>query len=169
MRYNGAMLQALLTPRLSRPRLVAALLALMLFAPPTDARAQNIISDFFGGLFGGGRNPHFIQRSWPEPRRHRESAPIRRIVPHSSSREPMYWRPPTRTAKTPHPQPAASAASAAAANRGEAPAVEADFFVVVMGDTLGDMLADGTRGNFRGHSRDRRAAQEQGKLRPRAH
>ncbi|MGA9823839.1 MAG: SGNH family hydrolase, partial [Methylocystis sp.] len=145
------MLQALLTPRLSRPRLVAALLALMLFAPPTDARAQNIISDFFGGLFGGGRNPHFIQRSWSEPRRHRESAPIRRIVPHSSSREPMYWRPPTRTAKTPHPQPAASSASAsaaAAANRGEAPAVEADFFVVVMGDTLGDMLAEGLEETF---------------------
>ena len=152
MRYNGAMLQALLTPRLSRPRLVAALLALMLFAPPTDARAQNIISDFFGGLFGGGRNPHFIQRSWSEPRRHRESAPIRRIVPHSSSREPTYWRPaierpPTRTAKTPHPQPAA-ASTAAAANRGEAPAVEADFFVVVMGDTLGDMLAEGLEETF---------------------
>ena len=63
---------------------MAALLALMLFAPPTDARAQNVISDFFGGLFGGGRNPHFIERSWPEPRRPRESAPMRRIVPHST-------------------------------------------------------------------------------------
>ena len=138
------MFQALLTPRLSRPRLVAALLALMLFAPPTDARAQNIISDFFGGLFGGGRNPHFIERSWPEPRRPRESAPMRRIVPHSTSREPTYWRPATRTAKTPHRQPAASTD----ANHGEAPAVEADFFVVVMGDTLGDMLADGLEEAF---------------------
>ena len=152
MRYNGPMLQALLTPRLSRPRLVAALLALMLFAPPTDARAQNVISDFFGGLFGGGRNPHFIERSWPEPRRPRESPPMRRIVPHSTSRAPTYWRPnwrpDTRTAKTPHPRPAATAAAAATANRGEAPAVEADFFVVVMGDTLGDMLADGLEEAF---------------------
>lgn len=145
MRYNRGMLQALLTPRLFRPRLVAAVLALMLFAPPTDARAQNIISDFFGGLFGGGRNHHVIERSWQEPRRPRESAPMRRIVPHSTSRAPTYWRPATRTAKTPHPQPAAASTDA---NRGEAPAVEADFFVVVMGDTLGDMLADGLEEAF---------------------
>ena len=130
---------------------MAALLALMLFAPPTDARAQNVISDFFGGLFGGGRNPHFIERSWPEPRRPRESAPMRRIVPHSTSRAPTYWRPAierpaTRTAKTPHRQPPAS--TAAEASHGEAPAVEADFFVVVMGDTLGDMLADGLEEAF---------------------
>jgi uncharacterized protein len=154
MRYNGAMLQALLMPRLSRARLVAALLALMLFAPPTDARAQDIISDFFGGLFGRGRNPHIIERSWPAPRGPRASAPMRRIVPHSTSRAPTYWRPATRTAKTPHRQPATSAAAAAhahangSANRGEAPAVEADFFVAVMGDTLGDMLADGLEEAF---------------------
>ncbi len=162
MRYNGPMLQALLTPRLSRPRLVAALLALMLFAPSTDARAQNVISDFFGGLFGGGgRNPHIIERSWPEPRRPRESPPMRRIVPHSTSRAPTYWRPDnwrpdTRTAKTPHRRPAATvnatgnANSTATANasRGEAPAVEADFFVVVMGDTLGELLADGLEEAF---------------------
>ncbi len=138
------MFQALLKPRLSRSRLVAALLALMLFAPPTDARAQNIISDFFGGLFGGGgRNPHIIERSWPAQRRPRESAPMRRIVPHSTSREPTYWRPATRTAKTPRRQPAATVA-----NHGETPPVEANFFVVVMGDTLGDMLADGLEEAF---------------------
>jgi uncharacterized protein len=136
------MVQAFLKPRLYRSRLVAALLALMLFAPPTDARAQNIISDFFGGLFGGGRNPHIIERSWPTPRHPRESAPMRRIVPHSTSRAPTYWRPATRTAKTPHRQPAT------AANHGETPPVEADFFVAVMGDTLGDMLADGLEEAF---------------------
>ncbi len=157
MRYNGPMFQALLTPRPSRPRLVAALLALMLFAPPTDARAQNIISDFFGGLFGRGRNPHIIERSWPEPRRPRESVPMRRIVPHSTSRAPTYWRPDTwrpatRTAKSPHRQPAATGNAtgnaSAGVNRGEAPAVEADFFVVVMGDTLGELLADGLEEAF---------------------
>lgn len=136
LRYNDFMLQPLPKPRLSRSRLVAALLALMIFAAPSGARAQNIISDFFGGLFGGGRNPHIIERSWPPPRRHSDGAPMRRIVPHSTSRAPTYWRPATRVTKTPHRQPAA-------ADHGEAPAVEADFFVVVMGDTLADMLADG--------------------------
>jgi hypothetical protein len=148
------MLQALLKPRRSYPRLVAALLALMLFAPPADARAQNIISDFFGGLFGGGRNPHIIERSWQAPRRSSESVPMRRIVPHSTSRAPTYWRPATRTVKMPHRRPAAASASTgtasttAAANHGEAPPVEADFFVAVMGDTLGDMLADGLEEAF---------------------
>ena len=42
----------------------------------------------------------------------------------------------------------ATAAATAVANHGEAPAVEADFFVVVMGDTLGDMLADGLEEAF---------------------
>ncbi len=68
---------------------------------------------------------------------------MRRIVPHSTSREPTYWRPATRTAKTPRRQPAATVA-----NHGETPPVEADFFVVVMGDTLGDMLADGLEEAF---------------------
>ena len=125
---------------------MAALLALMLFAPPTDARAQNIISDFFGGLFGGGgRNPHIIERSWPAQRRPRESAPMRRIVPHSTSREPTYWRPPRHADR----EDAASATRrSTVANHGETPPVEADFFVVVMGDTLGDMLADGLEEAF---------------------
>ena len=95
---------------------------------------------------------------------------MRRIVPHSTSRAPTYWRPAierpaTRTAKTPHPQPAASSADA---NRGEAPAVEADFFVVVMGDTLGDMLADGLEEAFEDIPEIGVLHKSQGKLRPRA-
>ncbi|MGA8172526.1 MAG: SGNH family hydrolase, partial [Methylocystis sp.] len=64
---------------------------------------------------------------------------MRRIVPHSTSRAPTYWRPPTHAAKTPHHHPNV----ATSPEQAEKPAVEADFLVVVMGDTLGDMLADG--------------------------
>lgn len=147
MRYSCAMLQALPKPRLSRLRLVAMLVALAMFAQPGGARAQDPISDFFGGFFGGG-NRHIIERSAPALRH--PNAPMRRIVPHSASHAPTYWRPATHAptywrpaaphaAKTPHRQPAASTAP----DQDEKPAVEADFFVVVMGDTLGDMLADG--------------------------
>jgi len=144
MRYNEAMLQALLTPRLFRPRLVAAFLALMLFAPPTDARAQNIISDFFGGLFGGGRNHHVIERSWPEPRRPRESAPMRRIVPHSTSRARLF-------APRHADREDAAFATRRRLHRGQprrSAGGRGRFLRVVMGDTLGDMLADGLEEAF---------------------
>ncbi len=144
MRYNRAMLQGLLKLRLSRSRLAAMLALLMIFGQPNGARAENIISEFFGGLFGGGRNPHIIERYAPPPRYPRDAAPMRRIVPHSNSREPTYWRPAPGVAKTPHRQPGASTAS----GHDEKPAVEADFFVAVMGDTLSDMLADGLEEAF---------------------
>ena len=157
MRYNGPMFQALLTPRLSRPRLVAALLALMLFAPPTDARAQNIISDFFGGLFGRRQKSPYhraLLAGAAPSTRERPHAPHRAAF-HLSRADllaPRHWRPATRTAKTPHRRPAATgnatSNASADANRGEAPAVEADFFVVVMGDTLGELLADGLEEAF---------------------
>jgi hypothetical protein len=143
MRYNQVMLQGLLKLRLSQSRLVTMLAVLMLFGQPNGARAENVFSALFGGLFGGGGNPHIIERYPPAQRYPRDAAPMRRIVPHSGSRAPSYWRPAPGVAKT-HRQPGASTA----AGHDQKPAVEADFFVAVMGDTLSDMLADGLEEAF---------------------
>ena len=108
MRYNRAMLQGLLKLRLSRSRLAAMLVALLLFGQPNGARAENIVSALFGGLFGGGGNPHIIERYPPPQRYPRDAAPMRRIVPHSNSRGPSYWRPRRASLKriaSPAPRP----------------------------------------------------------------
>jgi hypothetical protein len=109
------------------------LLAAIVCTTPDAARAQDIISDFFGGIFGGGGSRHIIQRS-PEYRRPRQHVPERRVAPYSESHAPRVARP----VRTPRRGNAPEETAAP-----EQPPTPADFFVAVTGDTLGQILADG--------------------------
>lgn len=180
------MFKRIVSTRAFRRRIVSMLLAPLIFASCGGARAQDPISEFFGGLFGGGGNPHIIQRSQPSARRPRERTPMRRIVPRATweaaPREPRHWRPERRVEKPAHrqqpawsqperayghgreaapehvrrpvggaaPERAQRPANAAAPAEAPAnsPAAEADFFVTVMGDSLGGELADGIEEAF---------------------
>lgn len=125
-----------------RRALALAVIALAaLLASPEASLAQDPFSDFFGGLFGFKRAP--VQRPADEPR-------VRRIMPHQENRPPTYWRGgeaarsgPKRTVK--RSEPATSASEAA---KSEAPEVAATYFVAVMGDTLGILLANGLEETF---------------------
>ncbi len=100
-----------------------ALAALVFLAACGAAQAQDIFSDFFGGLFGGGHS----RPAAPAP-----AERMRRIMPHRENRGPAYWHAPR--AKKSAPKDAAASAR---------PAAEASFFVAVVGDALSHMLANG--------------------------
>ncbi|PWB84180.1 MAG: DUF459 domain-containing protein [Methylocystaceae bacterium] len=92
------------------------------------ARAQDPVADFFQGLFGGGRQYRPQHRPPPQ-----EGQRMRRLVPHRDyGAPPAYWHGQSRSAKKTKPQKPATD-----------PAVAPSFFVAVIGDSLGQMLADG--------------------------
>ncbi len=99
-----------------------ALVTLLFVAACGTAQAQDVFSDFFGGLFSGGH-------SRPAPA---QTERMRRILPHRENRGPAYWHAP-RAKKTAPKEDAAPAK----------PASEASFFVAVVGDALSHMLANG--------------------------
>lgn len=124
-----------------RRALAAVLLALAaLLASAPESFAQDPFSDFFGGLFGSPRRA---------PAARPESQPrVRRMMPHQENRPPTYWR----------GGEASRSGSKRAAKRGEAsgpgtaetqaPEAAANYFVAVMGDTLGIQLAGGLEETF---------------------
>jgi hypothetical protein len=103
-----------------------ALLALLTLGAADAARAQDPVSDFFQGLFGEGRP---AQRQAQRPSR-ADSQRMRRLVPHREYGAPAYWRGQTRSARK------------AATQKPEDPNAPT-FQVAVIGDTLGQQLADG--------------------------
>ena len=126
-----------------RRALALAVIALAaLLASPEASLAQDPFSDFFGGLFGSRRAP--VQRPADEPR-------VRRIMPHQENRPPTYWRggeaartAPKRAVKRSEPTPG----SGGETTKRETPEVTATYFVAVMGDTLGILLANGLEETF---------------------
>lgn len=109
------------------PFALALMAALLILGAADVARAQDPFSDFFQGLFSGGRQyrPQHRPPSWENQR-------MRRLVPHREYGAPSYWHGQPRAAKkvkTPKP--------------GDGPAVAPSFFVAVLGDSLGQMLAAG--------------------------
>lgn len=110
------------------PFAFALLAALLIFGAGDVARAQDPVADFFQGLFGGGRGyrPQNRPPSW-------ESQRMRRLVPHREYGAPSYWHGQQRAAKkTKTPKPGSDDPNAAP-----------PFVVAVIGDSLGQMLADG--------------------------
>lgn len=123
----------------SLPRAIAilalALAALAASAP--ESYAQDPFSDFFGGLFGGGKARHTraAPDEGPSPR-------MRRIMPHQENRGPTYWRSgegrsPRRAARRPDAPTNAPTPEQAAAS------LPPTYFAAVIGDTLGILLANG--------------------------
>lgn len=108
------------------PFALLALAALLIFGAGDAARAQDPVGDFFQGLFGGGRQyrqPH-RSPSWENQR-------MRRLLPHREYGAPSYWHGQSRAAKKSKNQ------------KGDDPAAAPSFFVAVIGDSLGQLLADG--------------------------
>jgi hypothetical protein len=121
-------------PLQSRCRRFAALFTFLcvIFAGAVEgARAQDPFSEFFGGLFGGGGG-HHRSRQYEEPS-YNYRPRVRRIMPHRDYDTPAYWH--SRKSKEAKPDE-------------KKKAVEASFFVTVMGDSLGEMLADGLDAAF---------------------
>jgi uncharacterized protein len=127
------------------------------FAAP-EAFAQDPFSDFFGGIFGGGGGgggggSRRAPRQSEQPR-------MRRIIPHSESRTPTYWRrddaerATTRRARRSVDTPSTGGGDAPArsesnsAGKAETPEVAANFFVATMGDTFALLLANGLEETF---------------------
>lgn len=108
--------------------LLVAVAAPLIFSASESARAQSPVSDFFGGLFGGFRQhrPQYYPpvSPWEGPR-------VRRLAPHGNYGAPAYWHSQSRAAKK------------SKAKKPAEPAVEPSFFVAVIGDSLGQMLANG--------------------------
>lgn len=125
-----------------RRALALALIALgALLASPEASLAQDPFSDFFGGLFGFRRAP--IPHPADEPR-------VRRIMPHQENRPPTYWRG-GEAARSVHKRAvkrSESPAGASEAVKRETPEVAATYFVAVMGDTFGILLANGLEETF---------------------
>lgn len=126
MRYNRFMFAHLQ----SRWRRIVALFAFlfgMAASAGDPAFAQDPFSDFFGGIFGGGG----YRRARPADQPRYDSRPrVRRIMPHRDT--PAYWH--SRKSKEAKPD--------------ENKQAEATFFVAVIGDSLGEMLADGLDESF---------------------
>lgn len=118
--------------------LKAAVLTLLAFlAAVQDVRAQDPFSDFFGGLFGGGgQKSHPARAPSDQPR-------VRRIMPHQENRPPTYWRGGDAARTAPRRATRRVEPSAPAQAEKEAPEVAANYFVAVMGDSLGLLLANG--------------------------
>ena len=120
-------------PLPSPTRRLAALLALaaLLSLGVADAaRAQDPVGDFFHGLFGSGRPAPSQARRPPA-----EGQRMRRLVPHREYGAPAYWHGQTRSAKK---------AKTTKPDDPNAP----PFQVAVIGDTLGQQLADGLEDAF---------------------
>lgn len=123
----------------ARLAVVSLMLALASLAP---ASAQDVLSDFFGGLFGGGSH----RQNAPSPRYQGER--VRRLAP---SREDRWREPKPRTPATKRAAPKRAADSAEKAEPSEKTAGEkaaaekiaVSFYVATIGDTLGMLLADG--------------------------
>jgi uncharacterized protein len=120
--------------------LFLALAALVASAP--DSFAQDPFGDFLGGLFGGDAPRPRASRPAEQPR-------VRRMMPHQENRPPTYWRggeaaraAPKRAAR--RSEPSADENKAA----GDKPEIAANYFVAVMGDTLGVLLANGLEETF---------------------
>lgn len=105
--------------------LLAVLLVALLLGSVENARAQDPVADFFQGLFGG--RPHSPQARPPA----HETGRMRRLVPHREYSAPAYWRGQSKAAKKEKTQ------------KPEDPDAPPPFHVAVIGDSLGQMLADG--------------------------
>lgn len=115
---------------LRRLSTLLAAVALLIFGAVDAARAQDPFGDFFQGLFG--RQRYQQQHRPPSPNQNQR---MRRLVPHGDYAAPSYWRGQQRAAKkTKTPKP----------DNPNAPA----FTVAVIGDTLGQQLADGLEEAF---------------------
>jgi hypothetical protein len=110
------------------------LAALVVSAP--SSHAQDPFSEFFGSIFGGPRRA---------PTQHAEQPRVRRIMPHQENRPPTYWRggEASRGAKR-----AKRAEPATDVSASEKPDVAANYFVAVMGDSFGVLLANGLEETF---------------------
>jgi hypothetical protein len=106
--------------------LFAILLFALLFGGVESARAQDPVADFFQGLFGG--RPHARPQAHPPAR---ETGRMRRLVPHREYGAPAYWHGQSKAAKKEKTQ------------KPEDPDAPPPFQVAVIGDSLGQMLADG--------------------------
>jgi uncharacterized protein len=116
-------------------RLRAALTVFFMFAfaaAPQEASAQDAISDFFRGIFGGGQHYRTQPRQPARPRQQR----VRRMEPHQDRHAPGHWRAPTKRDSERRGKPEEKA------DLGEN-AVETRFRVAVIGDALALMLANG--------------------------
>ncbi|MBI3274892.1 MAG: DUF459 domain-containing protein [Methylocystis sp.] len=65
-----------------------ALALAVIFGCGQGAQAQDAVSDFFDGMFGGYRHAH--PRIWTPPWERRESR-VRRLMPHREYGAPTYW------------------------------------------------------------------------------
>ncbi len=105
--------------------LFAILLLALLSGGMDSARAQDPVADFFQGLFGGRQHP-------PQARpAARDAGRMRRLVPHREYSAPAYWHGQSKAAKKDKTQ------------KPEDPNAPPPFQVAVIGDSLGQMLADG--------------------------
>ena len=106
--------------------LFAILLLALLFGGADSARAQDPVADFFQGLFGG--RPRARSQAPPGAA---ETGRMRRLVPHREYSAPAYWHGQNKAAKKDKTQ------------KPEDPNAPPPFHVAVIGDSLGQMLADG--------------------------
>ncbi|TDX63430.1 hypothetical protein EDE12_10768 [Methylosinus sp. sav-2] len=106
--------------------LFAILFLALLFSGVDSARAQDPVGDFFQGLFGGRPRAHSEARPAA-----RETGRMRRLVPHREYSAPAYWHGQSKAAKKDKTQ------------KPEDPNAPPPFQVAVIGDSLGQMLADG--------------------------
>ncbi len=112
-----------------------ALAALVTSAP--SSHAQDPFSEFFGSIFGAPRRA-------PPP--HAEQPRVRRIMPHQENRPPTYWRGgDANRAATKRGKRAEPTTESAAS---EKPDAAANYFVAVMGDSFGVLLANGLEETF---------------------
>lgn len=112
-----------------------------LSASASQSFAQDPFSDFFGGLFGGGQHGAPSHPS-PQPR-------VRRMMPHQENRAPTYWRSGGET-RAPRRAAKRTEGSTTVSNpeQTKAAPVPPSYFVAVMGDTLGILLANGLQEAF---------------------
>jgi hypothetical protein len=113
-------------------------LAALVVSPPASM-AQDPFSEFFGGLFGLKHAP--APHSADSPR-------MRRIMPHQENRPPTYWRSGERGAPKRAQKHSERASGSQTAEPGDQPEVAASYFVAVMGDSLGVLLANGLEETF---------------------
>lgn len=106
--------------------------ALLTIATPDASFAQDPFSEIFGGLFGGP--PHGYG--------HRGEPRVRRIMPHRENRGPTYWH-----GQTDNPRRAAKRTDGAT-DQAQNAATQPTFFVATVGDTLGQLLADGLKEGY---------------------
>ena len=123
----------------SRNLLVILALACFLGASVIEsARAQDGLSDFFGGLFGGGGGGGYhAQPRRPAQPSYNYRPRVRRLMPHRGYGAPAYWHDDSHAKRA----KARISPHETLAPREKPP--ESSFFVVVMGDSLSEMLADG--------------------------